>query len=413
MYNQFSTLILERLNGRKLPAILEERTGISERTWRNRIKDGWTPGPEELADFRKKVAASITELMHSKDGWTEEEVQQIIARNPSWRAGIGLPTADLIYWFSPGYGEDYTESIAVASQFDLYCHALFDARKAGDVDSARAVLLACLDWVVSYCDSKEEEAEDVQELREKLSSANNLENLLDTAKPLAEQLLFLVLSCWDVEFCSHYTNGKAEPYHLFELVMPRLSPGIEVEKGTNRFLREGKPPKRRIFEKSMSRFLDFLAVLSYWHKYRTPPERIPSVNVMAAWFNEDQGRVVSWRDETTHLTAEQFFSIWREAVRPEMNGAYPGAPTPIFVATHLFSNLLVREKGKLKGWIVCEHGYKRWWKRNLDRLTAKGLKFGSIPWPKCLTDQPAGNRSPEPWRSSQSSGRSSQPLDSQ
>lgn len=413
MYNQFSTLILERLSGRKLPAILEERTGISERTWRNRIKDGWSPAPEELANFREKVAANITELMLSKEGWTEEEVQQIITRNPSWKAGIGLPTADLIFWFSPGYGEDYTESISVASQFDVFCHALFDAGKAGDVDGVRKVLLDCLAWIVSYCDSEEEEAEDVQELREKLSAANDLENLLEAAKPLVEQLLFLVLSCWDVEFCSYYTNGKTEPYPLFDLVMPRLSPDIEIEKGTNRFLREGKPPKRRIFEKSMSRFLDFLAVLSYWHKCRTPPERIPSVNEMATWFNEVQGRVVSWRDETTHLTASQLSSIWKEAVGLNMDGSYPGIPYPMFVAAHFFSDLLVREKGKLKSWIVCGDGYKQWWKRNLDRLTAKGLKFGSIPWPKCLTDQPAGNRSPESWRSSQSSGRSSQPLDSQ
>lgn len=413
MYNQFSTLILERLHGKKLPVFLEERTGVSERTWRNRFKDGWSPAPEELGNFRERVAAHVKELMKSKDGWTEEEVEEIISRNPSWMAGIGLPTADLIFWFSPGYAKEYVESIAVASQFDLYCHALFDAAKAGDTDGARKFLMDCLEWILSFFATEEAEDEDVQELREKLSAAEDLNSLLESAKPLAEQLLFHVLSCWDVEFCSHYTNGTAEPFPLFELVMPRLSPTIELESGTNRFMRDGQPPKRGIFEKSIARLLDFLAVLVYWHRNHVSPEKLPGVKEMEAWFKEDPGRITSWRDETTLFTGSQFFSIWQSAFDPDKDGVYPGMPTPMLVVAHLFSPLLVREKGKPKEWIVCDDGYERWWKRNLDRLTAKGLKFGSTPWPKCLTDQPVGNRSLESWQSSQSSGRSSQPLDPQ
>ncbi|NML26737.1 hypothetical protein [Zoogloea dura] len=413
MFNQFSTQILERLHGKKLPVVFQETTGVSERTWRNRIKNGWNPGSEELEKLTGQMAVCATEIIKAKGGWTENEVQDIFFRSPSRRAGIGLPTADLIFWFSPGFGKGYLESIAVASQFDLYCSAFSDAVKACDTNAARKVLLDCLEWLMSFCASDAEEDEDVQELREKLLAAEGLGGLLESAKPLVDQLLFLILSVWDVEFCSHYTGGKIEPFPLFKLVMPCLSPTIELESGSNRFLRDGKPPKRGVFEKSTARLLDFLAVLSCWRRNRVPPDKLPAVKEMAAWFKEDPGRITSWRDETTLFTYSHFLSVWQSACVPDKRGRCPEAPAPMLVVAHLLSPLLVREKGKVTQWIVCGDGYERWWKRILDRLTAKGLKFGSTPWPKCLTDQSVGNRLLESWLSSQSSGRSSQPLDSQ
>lgn len=413
MFNHFSTQILERLHGKKLPVVFQETTGVSERTWRNRIKSGWSPRSEELEKLTEQVAVCATKIIKAKGGWTENEAQDIFFRIPSRRAGIGLPTADLIFCFSPGFGKDYLESIAVASQFDLYCSALSDAVKACDTDAARKVLLDCLEWLMSFCASDAEEDEDVQELRETLLAAEGLGGLLESAKPLVDQLLFLVLSVWDVEFCSRYTGGKIEPFPLFKLVMPCLSPTIELESGSNRFLRDGKPPKRGVFEKSTARLLDFLAVLSCWRRNRVPPDKLPAVKEMAAWFKEDPGRITSWRDETTLFTYSHFLSVWQSACVPDKRGRCPEAPAPMLVVAHLLSPLLVREKGKVTQWIVCGDGYERWWKRILDRLTAKGLKFGSTPWPKCLTDQSVGNRLLESWLSSQSSGRSSQPLDSQ
>ena len=46
-------------------------------------------------------------------------------------------------------------------------------------------------------------------------------------------------------------------------------------------------------------------------------------------------------------------------------------------------------------------------------LGGHGFTFGEIPLPSCLTYQPEGNKSSELCRSSQSSGRSSHPRDSQ
>lgn len=211
---------------------------------------------------------------------------------------------------------------------------------------------------------------------------------------MGEKMMFHVLSCWDLSFCSVYFDGKLEAFPLFELVMPRLAPDIEIEPGTRRFLRGGVPPKVGIFEKSISRLFDFLAVLIYWKKFRQPPTKLPSVKDMAAWFHESERRIVNWRDETTRFTYRNLSDICYAAT-VDKEGNAPGLPSPMLVAALLWSPLLVRENGKPKSWYICFDDYEAWWKLNLARLTDKGLKFGETPLPSCLTYQSEGSRSPE------------------
>lgn len=412
MFNFFPLRIIENLHGRKLAAIFGEHTGITERTWRKRFKEGWSPKPEEIENFREELTRYIRGRMRSENGWSDEEVERIISREPSLEAGIGLPTAELIYWQNPFHSEDYAESIAIAIKFDIYCHSLFDAHKAGDIEKIKLILLEALTWLRSFCPA-DEDVKDAVELKQRFEAGVDLETLLADAKFLFEQIFLHLISCWDAEFFASYFPSVFAPYPLFELMMPRLDPQIEIERDTCRFLRNGMPPKLKIFERSIMRLFDFLSVLIYWRKFRRFPDRIPSVKDMAAWFGESEARIVSWRDETTKFTANNLLAIWKVGVGRDEQGNYPGVPLPMLVAAYLWSPLLVCEKRKPVRWVICFDGYELWWKRNLERLTAKGLKFGVTPWPKCLTDQPVGNRSPESWRSSQLSGRSSQPLDSQ
>lgn len=389
--NSFSLKILEQLQGRKLATLLAEQTGTTERTWRNRFKQNWSPSPVDADSFRERSAAYILDQLKSVDGLSAEEAQTVVARTPSWKTGHGLPTADLIFWFSPGYREDYLEAIATAGQFDLHSFAIYDAFKAEDINGARLALQSALTWLRSYC-SADEEMSDADALEKQLQEATDLSALYERAMLLGEQMLFHVMSCWDVEFCARYFSTLVEPYPLFGLVMPRLSPGIVIEQGSRRFMRNGQPPKQRLFEKSVARLFDFLAVLIYWHRYRRFPDRIPQIKEMAAWFVQDDARIISWRDETTRFTANNLFTIWKKAVGPDKDGVYIGAPLPMLVAAHLWSPLLVLEAGKPRQWIVCTDGYESWWKRNRNRLTANGLQFGAIPWPKCLTGHPKGDR---------------------
>lgn len=412
MFNTFAIHLLQKIQGKKLVTLLGESTDVTERTWRNRFHKGWNPNPEELDEHRQEGESFLVKTLVREGGWTAPEARKIVSQSPSWLAGVGLPTADLIYWNSPGFGADYPSSIEIAAKVDSYSQMFFEAQKAQDLECARQVVLTTSAWLRTFFPA-ETDASEVDQLDCNIRSAVDWETLGTLASRLNEEIVYMVMSCWDVEFCSAYFSGHVEAYPLFELLMPRLDPTINVEVGTGRFLRAGQKPRQGIFQKSMSRFLEIVAVLAYGHNHGRLPRELPSVKEMAAWFKEPESRIVSWRDETTKFTLRDLTRIWESATMPNKDGFWPSVPRPLLVAAYLWSSLLVRENGKPKKWYICFDAYDLWWRRNRDRLTAKGLKFGNTPWPAYLTDQPVGNRSPESWRSSQSSGRSSQPLDSQ
>jgi len=124
--------------------------------------------PSDVDSFRQRSAAYIVDQLKNVEGLSAEEAQEVVARNPSWKAGHGLPTADLVFWFSPGYGEDYSEAISAAGQFDVHSYAIYDALKAQDIDGARLALQDALKWLRSYC-SADEDVSDADELEKHLS----------------------------------------------------------------------------------------------------------------------------------------------------------------------------------------------------------------------------------------------------
>lgn len=411
MFNLFAISLLERLHGKKLAAIFADETGVTERTWRNRLTKGWNPSEEEIEESRERGINYFFGLLR-KAGWSDQEAKEIVDRNPSWKEGVGLPTANLIFLCSPKYAEGYEEALSVAVEFDHLCHSIGEAFRSRDVSQVQSSLLAASRWLRGYC-PEILDASDIDQLDSNIKEAIDLDELKGCGNKLGDEMLYHVLSCWDLNFCSVYFGGKLQASPLFELVMPRLAPNIEVEPGTLRFLRNGEPPKAGVFEKSISRLFDFLAVLIYWKKCHKPPTKLPSVVDMATWFNESERRIVNWRDETTRFTYRNLSDICYAATGLDKDGNATGMPSPMLVAALLWSPLLVRENGKPKSWHICFDDYEAWWKRNLSRLTDKGLKFGETPLPSCLTYQSEGSRSPELWRSSQSSGRSSQSRDSQ
>lgn len=411
MFNLFAVDLLQRLHGKKLAVIFAEESGTTERTWRNRVSNGWNPSDEEL-EIRRKGAEALFRGRLRKAGWSDVEATEIVARNPSWKEGVALCTANLIFFNSPRYAECYDDALTVAAEFDRLCYSIYDAFNSGNLSQASASLLAASKWLRSYCPD-EVEASDIDELDNNIRTASDLAELKRYGNKLGDEMVFHVLSCWDLSFCSVYFSGKLQAFPLFELVMPRLAANIEVEPGTGRFLRNGETPKAGVFEKSISRLFDFLAVLVHWKKFHQPPSKVPTVKEMAVWFNETERRIVNWRDETTKFTSRNLSEIANAAVGKDKERNATDMPSPMLVAALLWSRLLVRENGKPKSCVVCFDDYNNWWRRNLSRLTDKGLKFGEIPLPSCLTFQSSGSRSPELWRSSQSSGLSSQPRDSQ
>jgi hypothetical protein len=412
MFNQFSITILERLVGKKFAVLLDELSGTTERTWRNRFKHGWEPTEDERKSLDERMTAAITEKMNRVGEWSLDEARKILAERPSNRAGIFLPTADLIYQFSPLHGDYCPEAVALATRFDRDCKMLAEAVRSGEVDGVREVLIAMLDWLRTFCPD-ETQAEDALALQSQFETSADVGTLLQAAKPMAEALIFHVLSCWDIEFCAGYFEGSVQAYPLFELVMPRFAPDIEIEQETGRLLRDGRQPRKKVFETATSRLLDFLSVLVAWRRYRRLPDSVPRVKDFAAWSRQNEARVVSWRDETTRFTTHQLEQLWTNALTPDGNGFYPAIPSPMFVCAHLWSPLLIRDEGRATHLVDCAASYRSWWERHRDRLVAKGLQFGDQALPDFLTAEGIGKSSLASVFVSQSAGRSSHPRDCQ
>ncbi|NYE59330.1 hypothetical protein FHW58_000482 [Duganella sp. 1224] len=377
MFNLFAVLILERLHGKKLPVLLADGTSVTERTWRSWLGKGMRLSANEINRMRDESSARLSKKLQAAGGYSAEEADAIVAGAPSRHSAIALPTADLIYWFSPG---DYTETLALAVRFDQYCNALLEAARLGDVEASRSELLNALDWLRSFCaDEPDQEADDA--IASRLREAEDIDALHREARMLAEHMMLHVFSCWDVEFNAFYFQARLKPYPLFTLAMPRLAMDIEIDRNSGQMLRRGRKPGNRVFEKSMSRLFDFLAVLVYGYKYGRMPQQLPRVKEMAAWSGESESVIVSWRDETTRFRVFDLLRLWRQALPPDTAGVRPAAPLPMLVAAHLWSPLR-----KAKGLTDCTPGYVAWWKRNLQRLQARGTEFGDVPWPACLID---------------------------
>lgn len=412
MFNQFAITILERLIGRKPAVLLGELSGTTERTWRTRLKHGWEPTEDERKDLSERINAALIKQLIAIGEWSIDEAGTILAERPSTKAGVFLPTADLIYFFSPCHAEYCQEAMALAAHFDRDCDELSDAVRSNNIHQMREVLVAMVEWLQSFC-PEEIDIDDVQVLRAQLDISSTAETLLEAAKPLHEALLLHVLSCWDVEFCAGYFDSTMQAYPLFQLVMPRFAPDIDIEPGTGRLLRGGRQPKKRVLETATSRLIDFLFVLVAWRRYRRLPRGVPRVKDFAAWSGENETRLVSWRDETTRFTVSQLKHLWTTVLAPDSQGIYPAIPTPIFVCAHLWSPLLVREDGRVTTLIDCTANYGVWWERNRDRLVAKGLQFGEQAWPTYLTAQRINGDLFPSCDSAQSPGRSSFPRDCQ
>lgn len=412
MFNQFAITILERLIGRKPAVWLSEISDTTERTWRTRLKRGWVPTDDESKDFDERTNAALTERLVRMGGWSIDEARAILAKCPSTSAGAFLPTADLIYNFSPRCGEYCQNAIALAAHFDRECERLADAVRSRDLNKVRNVLNAMLDWLRTFC-LEEVDMTDVHALSTQFSISPTIEALLEAAKPLNDALLFHVLSCWDAEFCAGYFDSTMQAYPLFQLVMPRFAPDIDIELGTGRLLRKGRQPGNRVLESATSRLIDFLSVLVAWRRCRSLPDRVPRVKELAAWSGENEARLVSWRDETTKFTARQLEQLWIGALTPDSHGIYPAVPWPMFVCAHLWGPLLVRDDEGSTALFDCTAHYRTWWERNRDRLGTNGLRFGEQAWPTYLTSQRSEGESFASFCSLQLSGRASSPRDRQ
>lgn len=238
------------------------------------------------------------------------------------------------------------------------------------------------DWIKPFFE--DDNCETLQKLNHQIKGINTWQDRINFYNSSSEFMIYYLFTSLDLEFCSAYF-AKLQGYPLFSLVMPGIAPDIEIEECSGKFLRGEKQAKLRIFHRSTLRLLNFIYILVYWYNERKAPNKLPKVIDIAKLFRLESSTVISWRDETTKFALRDLEWIWKLKKRPSDKVNLVGPPILMLYASHFFSQLMqIDENGKLKSIIVCESNYKEFWELNKKRLMAKGLSFGTDPWPACL-----------------------------
>ncbi len=381
MFNQFSFGLYERVLGKKLPTLLGENSGISERTWRKYLRGETRLRPDTL---KYKTEKTLKRKLENEIGRTSVDARRIIHQSPGWKNCGGLPLADLIYWSTPESSESCTRSIEIATQIDIFSQQLLDA--AQDIESARRTTRESWVWLQSFF-SDDDDAKHIlrsYSLEYEIITAENLDLLRKYVDAITEDMMILIMSTWDLEFCSHYFSEQLEATPLFSFLMPRIDPNLTIDVKSGLVIRSGKPVQRKIFQTASLRLLDLLVVLIRWRKWKALPTDLFSVKKIALLLDRSESEVVSWRDESTRFNYHDFIEIWTRAMTADSSGLKPTPPTPLLVAAHLWNPLLTRNKDGTITLRDFSSDYHQWWEWNKKRLTANGLSFGDMLWPSCL-----------------------------
>jgi len=341
-----------------------------------------------------------------KAGIDEKERQALIDGHPStWMAGV-------VYEAGLASGLEYPRTLAFAAQIDALGAAFLEAQSEKDLGRAKA-LLVDTEWLDHRYFSEtatERSADAPPRLLRRVISATGWDELLQEMVTVRLNLLFSVLALWDIELHSrHLKRLQARPVFSF------LLPYADVPEGANKVLRT-----RGMFRLPVRRLLDLVFALASLQPRREWKVDRPSLEELAQKTNEAEQTLVNWRDGTKRFGWRDFDRVWREMfLAAQDKGTAPIAPlAPLFVAATIFQNLLVNvdSRSPAKRILLFDEDYSDWWAFHAAEAEGPKVEAGASPWPKWLSQvQPelSGIRSPVSSRSSQSSGRPSQPRESQ
>lgn len=405
IFTNFLILLMERaVTGKSMPAMLEEMTGISRKTW----SDGGPKRPKARVRAAETLEIKLRQKFRDQ-GWSDEEREAWLSRCPVATDEKPYSLSTIIAIFSPSL-ETLPETWKLATTLDELAHALFRAKQDDDIAAYKSILLNDPLLVTHYfvgCDS-EFDAEGTPAALASVQLATTWDELDRPTKTVAAQALFSLLACWDLEFCRSYIPPM-QAFPLFETVMLHTEHEIQ-----------GK--QRDMFHRPTRNLLEFLATMGDWVRNcgKKKPRKV-KVQQMETWLELGEPQITrqklwNWRTGRDAFLFEDFALVWQRFTgRGEDKRIV--IPAPLFAASHVWEILLIEldNKRKPKTFLLVESWYLWWWEHHHARLQARGVTWGNHPWPACIRNQSSwsGAKSPDSSLSSQSSGRSSKSLDSQ
>lgn len=384
MFNNLPIRILEEAYGKSLPSVLEEFTGVSAKTW----KKG---GPKRNAEIAKAKAGgrdTVSQRLRQYGGYSDQEVVEIF-HSIDWD-GQGLWLL-LVRWSVSDKKLACPNTEELAKQLDELSCRLVAIQEAGDLPGFRSELMAS-----GFYASGEEWLLSIEEGRraiESAASAKDLQGVMPLASVIFWVALLQILSSWDVEFQSKFLtpekSGRGlKPQPLFEMVMPRLKPGMSPNE-------DGSYPAHGLFHLPLRRLLDLTYCLSERYRSGRWPEGTPRAQIAASGgvvlMGEDYSEqpLAKLRHGLRGLTAEEFSSIW-ESMAGHDDNLCRHPPWPLYIVAQLWTALAIRKSeqrpsgGGTTMFVGFEAHYRNWWDRCLVEFQAKGTRFGDIPWPPYL-----------------------------
>jgi len=384
VFNSSYFSLFEKVNGSSLIPAIAETLGVSEKTIRNWSKQNELD-PKKQVEMRIKLKDGFITKLVQKSGYSDEEAKLFFENIPSIKSGIicnEMIASDMVYFSVNGYLEGFKNSLAIANQIDDFSNRFNAINTSENVESIKSLYIEIYEWIKSFL--ADDNSEILHKLNDRLKDIKSWQDCINFYHSTSEFMIYYLFTSLDLEFCSAYF-AKLQAYPLFTLVMPGMAPDIEIEENSGNIVRDAKPAKSRIFHRSTLRLLNFIYILVYWYNERKAPNKLPKVIDIAKLFDLESSTIISWRDETTKFSLRDLEQVWKLKKRPADNGNRVDPPILMLYASHFFGQLLQKnENGKPKSVIVCESDYKEFWELNKKRLMAKGLTFGSDPWPECL-----------------------------
>lgn len=380
MLNQPVLRYLEQAEGRVWTSVYSKVTGISDRTLRK--KRDLSP------DTIKKAQQHSREYLKQQFlgmGYSAEEFDAWLAPHPG-NSTQGMLYSELVYSYQIEGFIAYPHTIELAIAIDRLSASLTEARQRNDVAGFKKVLLNS--GVVGPEHFARNAAERRQAtappLLESLHMAQEWAEINQPFQRVAMNTLYSFLARWDVEFCSQQFKSRI-PRSCFATLLPRLNSDDSITPG-------GVVSKRRgLLVTPVRRFIDLMACVGEFVRKNKWPDQIPQVRRIALDANEPYQNLVNWRDGTKSFTRRDFAQLWQHLC-PDREGANvtmrAHEPWPLFVATMFWQALLIQASAtsKRKTIYLVEDDYLTWWERHYQELQAKGLAFGSAPWPACFNE---------------------------
>lgn len=378
MFSQLAIKISERMHGRKLAAVIAERSGgsVTERTVRNWLGRRTTPDAVRIARFQEGRRRWLQQELEGK-GWPQAQ-REALARDID--ASPGILNAIALSMHAPG--GHYPAFVRRSRELDAFEETLADLRGAGDLPGWVWAVLET-PWISdAHLADPFTPAMDAQVMRSAMLAADSWKALEYPLQVLIFNCQLELLATLDLEFCSRYLCiFEAAP--VFASLQPRLDPRIDLG-GAKEF-----PVTRDAYHYPARRLLDAAACLCVRRRRHRWPDAVPAVEDMMRWL-DTAGRITmasnlpKWRSGRP-LTAERFAAFWEAGCDFLPEREQPPVPLAMLYAASVFTELFVKGSREEQGlrFIVPDPAiYQGWWERQ-RRAMAEGpeaLRFGSEPW---------------------------------